>query len=156
MYTNSGTKQYLCFRTKGKFFGTLPLFFLAIHLVNAQCLVHNAITSREPHSLPTSTPFLVCCLCGCRRLDVLMCCLPLQLFFHEDCRTEEGTAYIRIYKDDRRVVLWGENMYHGRGKDANCESLVSIGTVSHQSQFSIGTVSHPAEKPQLVIPPSNR
>ncbi|CAN0181713.1 unnamed protein product [Pylaiella littoralis] len=43
----------------------------------------------------------------------------IQLFFDEDCRTEEGTAYIRIYKDETRTVIWGESMYHGRDKDAN-------------------------------------
>lgn len=53
---------------------------------------------------------------------VLGCLHPaIQLFFDEDCRTEEGTAYIRIYKDDTKTVIWGESMYHGRDKDANCE-----------------------------------
>lgn len=60
-----------------------------------------------------------------------MCCCLLQLFFDEDCRTEEGTAYIRIYKDERKVVLWGENMYHGRDKDANCESNFFTRTMWH-------------------------
>eukprot|EP00752_Nemacystus_decipiens_P002251 g2132.t2 len=47
----------------------------------------------------------------------------IQLFFDEDCRTEEGTAYIRIYKDDTKTVIWGESMYHGRDKDANWPGL---------------------------------
>lgn len=46
-----------------------------------------------------------------------------QLFFDEDCRTEKGVAYIRIYKDESKTVIWGESMYQGRDKDANCEHL---------------------------------
>lgn len=44
-----------------------------------------------------------------------------QLHFDEDCRTEKGTAFICIYKDDTQTVIWGKSMYHGRDKDANCE-----------------------------------
>ncbi|CAM9280265.1 unnamed protein product, partial [Ectocarpus sp. 13 AM-2016] len=47
----------------------------------------------------------------------------IQLFFDEDCRTEEGTAYIRIYKDDTKTVIWGESMYQGRDKDGNWPGL---------------------------------
>ncbi|CAM9143892.1 unnamed protein product [Scytosiphon promiscuus] len=47
----------------------------------------------------------------------------IQLIFHEDCRTEEGTAFIRIYKDETKTVIWGESMYQGRDKDGNWPGL---------------------------------
>lgn len=46
---------------------------------------------------------------------------PPQLIFDEDCRTEEGVAFIRIFKDESQRTILGENMYHGRDRDANCE-----------------------------------